>query len=287
MAGLGEQIQSVTGGVAPIESTVVEAGGGAATNPAPEGGQSSGNEGAAPADRPAQNYAAEFNRKLEKARNDFQSQLAQTEQRLLAALRGGNPAPAATASAAAPAQKGTLAEYSDADLAALQQNPALNPQQRAIIDGELNLRRSRNAIREELGAYDRNQKLGAARANAVTQALNMYPTLTNPDSPFAQAVDAELANRQALYGETPTEVLDAANAVARRMGVRPEDGAQRGFVAGSGSAPAPSNNLKPLDDATVNHISSRLAGALPPGKTFDAARIQERTAGYVKKYGGN
>lgn len=285
MAGLGEQINSVTGGVAPTSESGADES--AAVNTAPEGGQSSGNENAAPDNRPAQNYAAEFNRKLEKARNEFANQLQVTEQRILAAMKGSNaaaPVPAATPQAQ---QKGTLAEYTDAELAALQQNPALNPQQRAIIDGELNLRRSRSAIREELSAYDRSQKLGAARANSVNQALGMYPSLRDISSPFAQAVDAELTQRQSLYGETPTEVLDAANAVARRMGVRPEEGAQRGFVAGSGSAPAPGRKAMPLDDATINHISSRLAGALPPGKQFDTARIQERTAEYVKKYGGS
>lgn len=275
MSDLREQINGVTGGASPTPGD-----GGGATTPASSGGNQDVTSGGG--DRPIENAVAEFNRKLKEQREQFQSQLRSTKDEILGAIRGSQGA----APSRPPGTPRPMSDYSVAELETLQANPQLTADQKQIIFSELTIRRARETTREEIGAYDRTQRLQGARAEANAEAMRLYPTLGEEASAFSQNVDAELTRRQAVNGKTPTEVLDAANAVARAMGVRPEDGRQRGFVAGGGGAPAPAAQANPLPDDVVANVSQRLQRALPAGKKFDTKVIQEQTAQIFKKFGG-
>lgn len=216
----------------------------------------------------------EFNRKLAAAQQAQRQELENFKNEVLQAVRG-------TASAApVKSEPKTVSDYPTDQLETMLSNPQATPTQKAVIQAELTKRAADSAVDAKLGAYERTRTVKEESVKATREAIDTYPLLTDKTSAFHAAVDAELSRRRAMYGNFPTDILDAANVVARRMNVQPRTVAS-GFVAGGRSAPVETETQGPvIGDETYNRLASRLQDALPPGKTFDPKKIQERAQNY-------
>jgi len=249
------------------------------SNPDPEptpGDESGDKEG----DRPLKNLQAEFNRKLDKQAREMKQ--FQTE--VLQAIKGTPAKPVESK----PEGVKTVRDYTTVELRAMSANPQATPQQRATIEEELQIRTAKEESRRTYYELNRERDIAEARKQATVEALGSYAALSNEESQFYKSVDSELTARRTRYGEHPTDILDAANAVAKRMGIKPSGRYTGGFVApGRGTSPDPdrTDSETSMGDDKISRISGRLAHALPKGKTFDPKVIKQRAADYERKYG--
>lgn len=283
MSDLKDQIASVTATEPlPVIEPVVQQP--EVTSPASGTGNQTGDSGD---DRPLKNFQAEFTRKLQQQEQAARERFDRIEQ----LLTQRNAAP--TVAPAAPAQ--TLNTMSVAELETALGSPQLTLQQRAIVESELRTRVASKVANDTIQTYERQRVENQDREEATREALDLYPILRpgNEDSPFYRAVDAELTRRRNTYGKNPTDILDAANRVAKRMNVqsaaRPFGG---GYVAGGRTgAPAQGQVEETISDASFNKMAEKYSRALPrksdgTQRQFNAENIKARARQYTERFGG-
>lgn len=176
-------------------------------------------------------------------------------------------------------------KYSTEELRAAANNAAATPMLRQTIQEEITRRIATESALAASEGRDKNRMITQMKERANYDALNAYPHLRDENSAFYREVDREVKMRS-VFGESPTIVLDAANAVASRMGItpkaQPKSPVSTSFLAsGRSSAPAPSpEDDSVMSDEQFNDLSSRLSQALPKGKTFAKDKIDKKAAFY-------
>lgn len=246
----------------PIEAVPAEV-----TPPDPAPG-SAPSTGEAKPDRPVDNAVAEFNRKF----NAMTEQISKLTE--VVSARQSPPA-------APQGQQVPTAEYTLEQLRAAANSPQVTPQLRQQIQEEIAQKIATETTLRVAGKLDQDRTANEAKSRANAEALALFKGLNDPNSQFYQEVDREF-QRRSQFGEPPTIVLDSARAVADRLGIIPQRAAARPSYLADGrtSAPAPSPDRAELAPEKYAEISSRLASALPKGKTFDANKIADKFALY-------
>lgn len=225
-----------------------------------------------------ENLRREYERKLAKSEEKFLSKLQEMERKLESKLTPTSQ----------PAVKNSVADYSTQELETMLGNVQLTPVQRTVIQNELTARTVRDVTKQTIQAETYRTRIEQAKQAVRQQALSEYPALSDADSEFYSAVDAELSNRRAMFGEQPTDVLDAANAVARRMGVAPviRRSVNSDIAGGGNNGPGGNGGNRrlkyELSDERRAAIAERLSEALPSGKKFDDKKLKERSRAYAE-----
>lgn len=237
--------------------------------------------------RTLENVHRELSRKYDKLSHDVftaLNQLAEGQAAMQNAITGFVAQPGKNTG-------NTLDDMSVAELRQLRvQVQAENPDKLEDLDAYITERVVEERVSSQLNQFQQTTAISQQRQNANTQATERYPELKVEGSEFRQAVNDRLNDLgEDWVKNNPRAVLDAANDVAFELGIQPQRGGRsermRGRVAGArtGKAtakPDPIDEHLPVNDAQIDSISSRLADALPPGKSFDKSRIKENMKAY-------
>lgn len=221
--------------------------------------------------RDINNLHREFSRKQEELRERMDRQFSTLMGELTGAIRQG--------SLAKPDKQGgnTLDEMSIEQLKAMRAQ--VPEEQTATFDDYLQNRVITEEVDRQVGKFTSSHKSDLARQASNATATQRYPDLNDETSTFWSAVDQELRTRGAGYAQvTPTAVLDVANEIAQRQGVKPNTSRRRMIAqpaAKRGGKPVAPDEVSTLTDETYARIRDRLEGAIP-GVKFDKKNIQER-----------
>ena len=159
---------------------------------------------------------------------------------------------------------------------------------RAAFDSYLNKRRVTEEVETRMTDLERRTEVRTARQGAGQEAVNRYPDLADPGSDFAKKVNAKLRTLGRPYIDAnPRAIVDVANEVAISEGrqFRSAPGRRpKGSQANRSSTPVDNESRgskgKFQSTEETAEIAKRLSRALPKGKEFDIAKINERANEY-------
>ncbi len=143
-------------------------------------------------------------------------------------------------------------------------------------------------VEASMTVSEQTRNAGDTRKQSTQAAVNMYPDLVKGESEFAREVDNELRLRGKTYAENnPHALMDVANAVALRQGVRQRTNPRipgGGRTANKGNSAPANQKSDELSQSRerANAIADRLQGALPKGKKFNIDKMRKTTEEYTK-----
>ncbi len=174
-----------------------------------------------------------------------------------------------------------LASFTDEQLVNFANGPTATSYQKEAVRVEIEERRQERRFDQMFQMRDREQRVNNLKTQAETAALASFPALRDPASDFSRKVEAELQMQRGLgIPESPYERYDAANRVARAMGLEVSRAVVPGFTApAAGDRPADTRRDEPqsiLSDEAIDQLARRFEHALPIDVKPDGKAVRRK-----------